>query len=115
MYKVSIAVSLMLVLLILGACGSNFMVYKKGEYFYVTSSGEKLKRVLCDSGDMVSIAKDSGLPKSLQKDLIEGICGKNKVKGRLLAILEGMTKEQRTDLKMSFQKHGYEINNIANC
>ena len=103
------------VLIIISSCGSNFMVYKKGTHFYVSSTGPELRRILCDSGDMKSIAMDSGLPEGLQKELFDGICGSNKVKERLMSTLEGMTKDQRTDLKISFQKHGYEINNVANC
>lgn len=102
--------------LVAGGCSSNnFLVYKDAKHFYVTSSGPELKRVLCDSGDMDRIARDSKLPESLQKDLKDGICASNKVKERLMATLEGMTKEQRTALKLAFQQNGYDINVVANC
>ncbi|MDK9716583.1 MAG: hypothetical protein OEL57_01595 [Trichlorobacter sp.] len=98
-----------------GCSSGNFLVYKDAKHFYVTSSGPELKRILCDSGDMDRIAKDSKLPAPLQKDLKDGICNSNKVKERLLATLEGMTKEQRTALKTAFQQNGYDINVVANC
>lgn len=102
--------------LIAAGCSSgNFLVYKDAKHFYVTSSGPELKRILCDSGDMDRIARDSQLPVALQKDLKDGICASNKVKERLLATLEGMTKEQRTALKLAFQHNGYDINVVANC
>lgn len=102
-------------LMVAGCSSGNFLVYKDAKHFYVTSTGPELKRVLCDSGDMDRIAKDSKLPEALQKDLKDGICASNKVKERLLATLEGMTKEQRTALKVAFQQNGYDINVVANC
>jgi hypothetical protein len=98
-----------------GCSSGNFMVYKDSKHFYVTSTGPELKRILCDTGDMDKIAKESQLPPPLQKDLKDGICNSNKVKERLLATLEGMTKEQRTALKTAFQQNGYDINVVANC
>ncbi|SJZ66813.1 hypothetical protein SAMN02745119_01314 [Trichlorobacter thiogenes] len=98
-----------------GCSSGNFMVYKDSKHFYVTSTGPELKRILCDTGDMDKIAKESQLPAPLQKDLKDGICNSNKVKERLLATLEGMTKEQRTALKTAFQQNGYDINVVANC
>lgn len=100
---------------IAGCSSGNFMVYKDAKHFYVTSNGPELRRILCDSGDMDKIAKGSQLPDKLQKELKDGICSSNKVKERLLATLEAMTKEQRTALKQSFQKNGYDINVVANC
>ena len=103
------------VLGITGCSSGNFMVYKNSKHFYVTSTGPELKRILCESWDMDKIARDSKLPDPLQKDLKDGICTSNKVKERLLATLEGMTKEQRTALKTAFQQNGYDINVVANC
>lgn len=108
--------AMLVVALLVGGCSSNnFMVYKNAKHFYVTSTGPELKRILCDSGDMDKIAVDSKLPLALQKDLKEGICSSNKVKDRLMALLEGMTKEQRTALKDAFRQNGYDINVVANC
>ena len=98
-----------------GCSTGNFLVYKDAKHFYVTSTGPELRRILCDSGDMAKIAKDSKLPDALQHDLKDGICTSNKVKERLLATLEGMSKEQRTALKHAFQQNGYDINVVANC
>ena len=103
-------------LLVAGGCSSNnFLVYKDAKHFYVTSKGPELKKVLCDSGDMDKINKDSKLPEALQKELKQGICGTNKVKEHLIATLDKMTKEQRADLKSAFRNNGYDINVIGNC
>ena len=116
MYCKSVWALLAVVVLGLAGCSSgNFLVYKDSKHFYVTSTGPELRRILCDSGDMAKITKDSKLPETLQKDLKDGICNSNKVKERLMATLEGMTKEQRTALKMAFQQNGYDINVVANC
>lgn len=102
--------------LLMGGCSSsNFLVYKDAKHFYVTSNGPELKRVLCDSGDMDRIAVDSKLPAAMQKDLKDGICASNKVKDRLMASLDGMSREQRAALKEAFRHNGYDINVIANC
>jgi len=110
-----IAIVALLAALTAGCGDANFLVYKDAKHFYVTSNGETLKKVLCESGDINRILTDSRLPEAMQKDLREGICSPNKVKDRLLAILENMTPEQRSALKLAFQTNGYEINTIANC
>lgn len=116
MRKMFTSVAMFVVALLVGGCSSgNFLVYKNAKHFYVTSNGPELKRILCESGDMDRIARDSKLPDPLQKDLKDGICASNKVKERLMATLEGMTKEQRTSLKQAFQQNGYDINVVANC
>ena len=102
--------------LLIGGCSSNnFLVYKDAKHFYITSKGNELKRVLCVSGDMDRIAIDSKLPKSMQVELKDGICGSDKVKERLLASLDAMTKDQRAALKDAFRTNGYDINVISNC
>lgn len=101
--------------LLMAACSSNFMVYKQGRHFYVTSTGQELKAVLCDSGDLKRILAESKLDLPLQGKLDESICGTGKVRERVLAVLEDMSREQRSSLKTSFQAHGYDINHVANC
>ncbi|MDU0458488.1 MAG: hypothetical protein RW306_07095 [Geobacteraceae bacterium] len=101
--------------LLMAACSSNFMVYKQGRHFYVTSTGQELKAVLCDSGDLKRILGESKLNLPLQNKLDESICGTGKVRERVLAVLEEMSREERSNLKVSFQAHGYDINHVANC
>jgi len=102
------------VLFLAGGCSSgNFMVYKDARSFYITSDRPELKQILCNSGDMDNIVRDSELPATLQLDLKDCVCAPNKDKERLMATLDGMTKEQRAALKAAFRKNGYEINKIA--
>jgi hypothetical protein len=98
-----------------GCSGSNLLIYKDAKHYYVTNKSDGLRKMLCDSGDLDRIAKDSQLPDEIQKELIGSICAGNKVKERVLAVLGRMTKEQRTALKLAFQLNGYEVNTIANC
>ncbi len=109
-------VAIVVLALLTGGCSSNnFMIYKDAKHFYVTSNGPELKRVLCDSGDMDKIASDSKLPNAIQNELKDSICASKKVKERLMASLDGMTKEQRAALKVAFRRNGYDINVVANC
>ncbi|HEY6873041.1 MAG TPA: hypothetical protein VI298_09990 [Geobacteraceae bacterium] len=103
-------------LLLLGGCsGNNFLVYKQGHHFFVTSSGKELRTVLCDSGDMKRVLLDAKLAAPLSQELNDSICGQEKVRDRVLAVLEKMTPEERSRLKMAFRMNDYDINDIANC
>jgi hypothetical protein len=104
--------------LLCGCSTSNFLVYKDAKHFYVSSNSNSLREILCQSGDLAKITKDSALPDNLQKELFDSICMAKKgerVKERVVAVLEGMTKEQRSSFKLAFELNGYQINNIGNC
>ena len=105
----------MMPLMAAGCTSTNFLVYKNSKHFYITSNGRELKQVLCDSGDMDRVNQSSRLPDPLQKELKEEICSSGKVRERLMATLDRMTKEQRSALKQAFRDNGYDINVIANC
>ena len=98
-----------------GCNSSNFLVYKDAKHFYVTSTSATLRQLLCESGDLARITRDAALTDALQKELYDSICTSTKVKERVLAALESMSKEQRKALKLAFQLNGYEVNTIANC
>jgi len=103
------------VLIMCGCSSSNFLIYKDAKHYYVTSNSDGLRKQLCDSGDLTKIAVDSHLPDDIRKEFYESICTTDKAKERVLAVLEKMTKEQRSALKLAFQLNGYQINTIANC
>lgn len=115
MKRIALAAIITGSMIISGCNSSNFLVYKDAKHFYVTSKSDSLRKLLCDSGDLVKITRDAALTEALQKELYDSICTSTKVKERVLAALEGMTKEQRTSLKLAFQLNGYEVNTIANC
>ncbi|HEY3489509.1 MAG TPA: hypothetical protein VGK27_05225 [Candidatus Deferrimicrobiaceae bacterium] len=100
--------------LIADGCSSrNFIVYKDGTAFYVTSDCARRKQVLCDSGDIGRVLGDSGLPAPLRNALGDRMCASGNEKKALLSVLEGMTDEQHAALKDAFRKNGYEINKVA--
>lgn len=103
--------------LFIGGCShpKTFRVYKNGSSFYVTDNSLKLRQVLCDSGDIDSIVKDSELPDLLQHELKDGICTSGKVKKSLFDTLNGLTREQNLALKDAFRRSGYEINKVADA
>ncbi len=115
MKRIAVAGLLAGALVLNGCSSSNFLVYKDAKHFYVTNKSDTLRKMLCDSGDLARIAKDASLPAGIQAELIGSICASEKVKERVLAVLEGMTREQRNALKLAFQLNGYEVNTIANC
>ncbi len=97
--------------LMVGGCGSNnFLVYKDGSNFYVTSNCAARQRLLCDSGDIGRIVAGAALPRSLQDRIREAICATGVTKADLREILAGLTDEQLSSLKQSFRANGYEIN-----
>lgn len=104
-----------IILTIVGCSSSNFLIYKDAKHYYMTNKSDNLRKVLCDSGDLARITRDAQLPEELQKELIASMCTQDKVKEHVLAVLEKMTKEQRSALKLAFQNNGYQINTIANC
>lgn len=109
---------LILLAAFLSGCGtpSNFVVYKTGtgKHFFVTSTRPEIKKYLCDTGDMEKILRDTDLPENIRKELMSSICASEKVKEKVLAVLDGMTQEQRSELKRGFQRNGYDVN-IINC
>ncbi len=103
------------ILTIVGCGGSNFLIYKDAKHYYMTNKSDNLRKVLCDSGDLARITRDAQLSEDLRKELFASMCTQDKVKEHVLAVLEKMTKEQRSALKLAFQNNGYQINTIANC
>jgi hypothetical protein len=117
--KVALVTCLLAAAMLVSGCNTaNFLVYKDAKHFYMTSKGDSLRTVLCDSGDLVKVVKDAALPEKTQHDLVNSICSAtaaDKKREQVLAVLESMTKEQRTALKEAFVLNGYQVNTIANC
>ncbi|WP_129127431.1 hypothetical protein [Geomonas oryzae] len=100
--------------LALGGCSSgNFMVSKENVSFFITSDRPELRLVLCDSGDMERIARDSHLQDHLQQTLKEKICAVHKDRKDLKALLASLDKDQLAAFMDAFRKNGYEINIVA--
>jgi len=114
MRQTPVCAAVAVLLLFSSGCGSkNFIVKKQGSSFFLTSDRPELKRVLCESGDIDAVARDSRLPDSLQGLLKEKICASRKNKKELKAIFQGMSPDQLADFKDGFRRNGYEINMVA--
>lgn len=96
-----------------GCSSGNFMVKKGGTSFFITSDRTELREILCNSGDMDSIVRDSNLPETLQQGLKEKVCAASKDKKQLKALIASMSKVQLDSFQDAFRKNGYEINLVA--
>ncbi|TSK05212.1 MAG: hypothetical protein FPO08_17070 [Geobacter sp.] len=103
----------LLSLALAGCSSGNFMVHKENVSFFITSDRPELRLVLCESGDMDRIARDSHLQETLQQSLKEKICAVHKNRKDLKALLASLDKDQLEAFMDAFRKNGYEINLVA--
>ena len=97
--------------LLVGGCSSNnFLVYKDGSNFFVTSNCAARQRLLCASGDLGRIVAGAAIPQTLRDRIKEAICATGVTTADMHEILATMTAEQLSALKQSFRANGYEIN-----
>lgn len=97
----------------IGSCSSNtFVVTKDGKSYFFGSNREELYKLICESGDLQKILADTHLSKENKDNLYKYNCierskdSKDKIRGIYAAI----PPEQRRELRLSFQLHGYDIN-----
>ncbi len=95
------------------ACTSNFLITKDGKTFFFGSRDEAIYKMLCESGDLKAILADTKLPDNKKEDVYKYNCTTPSSE-QLREVVASMTPEQRRDLRLSFQVHGYDINRI-NC
>lgn len=105
--------ALLLAIMATGCASRNFIVYKDGRSFYLASDSPDRIRILCDSGDLDRIVKDSGLPSPLGAELKERVCVLRNPRKVIMDTLDRMTKKQHAALKTAFRENGYEINRVA--
>lgn len=97
--------------LLAASCTSGFLVTKDGKSYHFGSQSEAIQQMLCASGDLSRILAGAALPDGRKADLYRYNCtepSRDKVK----EVLAAMTREQRKELRLSFQKHGYDINMV---
>jgi hypothetical protein len=102
---------ILLAALFTGGCSDTFVVTKDGKSYFFGSKREGFQKMLCDSGDLKIILADTQLPSNLKGDLYKYNClAAEHSKKKVMEIYTSMTPEQRRDLRLTFQKHGYDIN-----
>ncbi|MEW6116438.1 MAG: hypothetical protein AB1553_06010 [Nitrospirota bacterium] len=101
------------ILTLLGGCASNtFVVTKDGKSYFFGSKQEGFYKLLCETGDLQKILADTHLAQESKDKLYTYNCvdrskdAKEKVREAYVAL----TPEQRRELRLTFQLHGYDIN-----
>ncbi len=96
---------------LIGGCASTFIVMKDGKGYFFGSKSEGLYKMLCESGDLKSILDDTQLSRGDKDSLYKYNCDLNeRSKEKITEIYASLKPEQRRDLRLAFQKHGYDIN-----
>ena len=105
---------ILLAALFTGGCTDTFVVTKDGKSYFFGSKREGFQKMLCDSGDLKTILADTQLPSNIKDNLYKFNCAvAEQSKEKVKTIYISMTPEQRRDLRLTFQKHGYDINYMA--
>ncbi len=98
---------------IFSGCTSNILVRKNGQPYFLATKQKGLKPLLCDSGDLEVILKDTKLENRQQDDIRSSICAESFNREKTLEVLSGLTREEREDFKGSLERHGYHVNNLC--
>ncbi|MFO0753625.1 MAG: hypothetical protein U0411_09920 [Thermodesulfovibrionales bacterium] len=102
--------ALSLLLLAMG-CSSTFIITKEGKGYYFGSTAARLYTMLCSSGDLRAILDDAGLHSATKDALYRYNCEPaERSKEKVREIYAALSPEQRRELRLAFQKHGYDIN-----
>ncbi|MBZ0155875.1 MAG: DUF3106 domain-containing protein [Alphaproteobacteria bacterium] len=98
-------------LLLATGCSSTFIVTKNGKGYYFGSTSEQLYKLMCASGDLLAILNDTGLSSGAKDALYRHNCvPAERSKERVREIYTALSPDQRRELRLAFQKHGYDIN-----
>lgn len=103
-----------LAMLISTGCSETFLITKDGKSYFFGSKREDMYRLLCESGDLKKIIEDTMLSNDIKESLYKYNCIERSP-DKVREIYANLEPEQRRDLRLSFQRHGYDINYIACC
>lgn len=102
-------------LFIAAGCTSTFVITKDGKSYFFGNRSEGFYKMLCESGDLKKIVADARLPEEQADLLYKYNCTDvDNSKDKITAIYESLKSEQRRDLRLAFQKNGYDIN-VMDC
>ncbi len=95
--------------LLLGGCTSTFLISKDCKTYFFGNREEGPYKMLCASGDFKKILDGAALPQDIKDSLYKAQCVDRSEEG-VKKIFASLTREQKDDLKFSFQLHGYYVN-----
>ncbi len=104
---------ILLAVLLSGGCSNTFLVTKDGKSYFLGTDREGMYKMLCTSGDLMAILADTQLPSTTKDNLYKYNCGAVRSKEKVGEIYASMSPEQRRELRLVFQKHGYDINHLS--
>jgi|SRR5208337_4725086 len=108
---VFLLMGILLAVLFTWGCTDTFVVTKDGKSYFFGSKREGFQKMLCASGDLKTILADTQLPSNIKDNLYKFNCvAAEQSKEKVAETYAAMTPEQRRDLRLTFQKHGYDIN-----
>ncbi|MEW5746415.1 MAG: hypothetical protein AB1805_13370 [Nitrospirota bacterium] len=98
--------------LLIGGCASDtFVITKHGKSYFFGSSREGFHQMLCESGDLQRIIADTRLSPEHKDSLYKYNCVEQS-KDKVRELYGGFAPEQRRELRLAFQLHGYDINTM---
>lgn len=105
---------IILVISLFTGCTDTFLVTKDGKSYFFGSGKEGMYKMLCESGDLKAILADTQLPANIKDDLYKYNCvPAEQSREKIAGTYASMSPEQRRDLRLAFQKHGYDINYLV--
>jgi hypothetical protein len=106
---INVVPSIVLSAFMLSGCAATFLVSKDCYSAFLDGDDAELTRMLCDTNDFRDILDTSILSKEHKKGLYEALCVKRS--GREVRRIYGsLDAHEKEYLKLSFEKHGYDIN-----
>ncbi|BCB95139.1 hypothetical protein JZK55_00610 [Dissulfurispira thermophila] len=111
--RLLIFLAMLLNIALVAGCSDTFVVTKDGKSYFFGSNREGFYKMICESGDLDKILADTKLPQNIKDDLYKYNCTASQSRDKVKEIYSSMTPEQRRDLRLAFQLHGYDINLMA--
>ncbi len=100
------------ILLLTGCAPSTFIVSNGIRAYYFGSNSKGAYKMLCTSGDLARVLRDTELPDEIKKDLYEYTCSERRSNGKVISLYTFLTPEEKKNLKRAFVRKGYTINSV---
>lgn len=102
----------LLVFLLSGCAPSTFIVSNGIRAYYFGSESRGAFRMLCETGDLITVLNNAELPEEIKKDLYEYACTEQQSNEKVISLYTFLTPEEKKSLKQAFVRQGYTINSV---